>query len=180
MGFIINIPRFQYIYNKTENMATFKKKDLNELVGGDVFAGGNDRNVTNNSEIETGPVQKPYDDDSDYEKGVSTTTDRVVGRYCQNIPWFAVYSYGGNRGAGTMKAFESVLKNVVKKKAVEEKIEDLVKKSKDSDVTGKDYNPKVSKIIDTLTDIDLTEKQLEDLEKAIQDKKNKKDTAKNI
>ena len=50
-------------------MATFKKKDLNELVGGDVFAGGNDRNVTNNSEIETGPVQKPYDDDSDYEKG---------------------------------------------------------------------------------------------------------------
>ena len=65
-------------------------------------------------------------------------------------------------------------------KAVEEKIEDLVKKSKDSDVTGKDYNPKVSKIIDTLTDIDLTEKQLEDLEKAIQDKKNKKDTAKNI
>jgi len=180
MGFIINIPRFQYIYNKTENMATFKKKDLNELVGGDVFAGGNDRNVTNNSEIETGPVQKPYDDDSDYEKGVSTTTDRVVGRYRQNIPWFAVYSYGGNRGAGTMKAFESVQKNVVKKKAVEEKIEDLVKKSKDSDVTGKDYNPKVSKIIDTLTDIDLTEKQLEDLEKAIQDKKNKKDTAKNI
>ena len=81
---------------------------------------------------------------------------------------------------GTMKAFESVQKNVVKKKAVEEKIEDLVKKSKDSDVTGKDYNPKVSKIIDTLTDIDLTEKQLEDLEKAIQDKKNKKDTAKNI
>ena len=161
-------------------MATFKKKDLNELVGGDVFAGGNDRNVTNNSEIETGPVQKPYDDDSDYEKGVSTTTDKVFGRYRQNIPWFAVYSYGGTRAAGAVKAFESVQKNIVKKKTVEEKIEDLVKKSKDSDVTGKDYNPKVAKLIDTLSDIDLSEKQLEDLEKAIQDKKNKKDTAKNI
>ena len=161
-------------------MATFKKKDLNELVGGDVFAGGNDRNVTNNSEIETGPVQKPYDDDSDYEKGVSTTTDKVVGRYRQNIPWFAVYSYGGTRAATGVKAFESVQKNIVKKKSVEEKIEDLVKKSKDSDVTGKDYNPKVAKLIDALSDVELTEKQLEDLEKAIQSKKNKKDTAKNI
>jgi hypothetical protein len=161
-------------------MATFKKKDLNELVGGDVFAGGNDRNVTNNSEIETGPVQKPYDDDSDYEKGVSTTTDKVFGRYRQNIPWFAVYSYGGKRAAGAVTASESVQKNIVKKNAVEEKIEDLVKKSKDSDVTGKDYNPKISKLIDALSDIDLTPKQLDDLEKAIQDKKNNKETAKNI
>lgn len=161
-------------------MATFKKKDLNELVGGDVFAGGNDRNVTNNSEIETGPVQKPYDDDSDYEKGVSTTTDKVFGRYRQNIPWFAVYSYGGNRGAGTMKAFESVQKNIVKKKSVEEKIEDLVKKSKSTDVTDKNYNPKVSKLIDAINDGELSEKQIEDLEKAIQDKKGNKETAKNI
>ena len=141
-------------------MATFKKKDLNELVGGDVFAGGNDRNVTNNSEIETGPVQKPYDDDSDYEKGVSTTTDKVVGRYRQNIPWFAVYSYGGTRSSTGVKAFESVQKNILKKKSVEEKIEDLVKKSKDSDVTGKDYNPKVSKLIDAISDVELSEKQL--------------------
>ena len=44
-------------------------------------------------------------------------------------------------------------------KAVEEKIEDLVKKSKDSDVTGKDYNPKVSKIIDTSSVI-VTGKQI--------------------
>ena len=78
-------------------MATFKKKDLTELVGGDVFAGGNDRNVTNNSEIETGPVDKPFNDNSDYEKGEPTTSDKVFGRYRQNIPWFAVYSFGGTR-----------------------------------------------------------------------------------
>lgn len=180
MGFTINIPRFQYIYNKTEIMATFKKKDLNELVGGDFSSGGGDRNVTNNSEIETGPVQKPWNDDSDYEKGMSTTTDKVAGRYRQNIPWFAVYSYGGYRGTGGVKAFESYDKKVVKKKTVEEKIDDLVKKTKDSEVTGKDFNPKVAKLIDTISDAELTEKQIEDLVKALQDKKETSNKQKNL
>ena len=43
-------------------MATFKKKQLDELVGGDYNSNGGDRNVTNNSEIETGPVQKDFKD----------------------------------------------------------------------------------------------------------------------
>jgi len=150
-------------------MGTFKKKDLNELVGGDIFAGGGDRNVVSNSEIETGPVDKPYNDNSDYEKGQSTTTDRVFGRYRQNIPWFAVYSFGGTRSSGGIKTFEN---KVISKKSVEEKIEDLVKKSKNSDVTDKNYNPKVSKLIDTIKDSDLSDKQLEELEKAIEAKKN--------
>lgn len=159
-------------------MATFKKKDLNELVGGDVFAGGNDRNVTNNSEIETGPVQKPYNDDSDYERGTSTTTDRVAGRYRQNIPWFAVYSFGGTRAGGAKTAFES---KIISKKSVEEKIEDLVKKSKDTEVTEKNYNPKLAKIIDTIEDGGLTDKQLEDLAKKCLTAINKeKPTTKNL
>lgn len=166
-------------------MAIMTKKEfgdkINELVGGDMFAGGNDRNPTNNSEIETGPVVKTYDDDSDYEKGQATTSDRVFGRYRQNIPWFAVYSYGGRRSQGGIITFESENKNViVTKKTVEEKIEDLVKKSKSSEVTSKDYNPKVAKIMDTINDIDLTDKQLEELEKAINDKKLKKETSKNL
>jgi hypothetical protein len=37
-------------------MATFKKKDLNELVGGDINSSGGDKNAVSNSEIETGPV----------------------------------------------------------------------------------------------------------------------------
>lgn len=154
-------------------MATFKKKNLNELVGGDVFAGGGDRNVSSNSEIETGPVQKPYNDDSDYEKGTSTTTDRAA-RYKQNIPWFAIYSFGARRIGGMNE------RKIVTKQSVEEKIDDLVKKSKDSDVTDKNYNPKVSKLIDTIQDSDLSIKQLEDLAKAIEAKKNNSNKTKNL
>jgi hypothetical protein len=157
-------------------MATFKKKQLDELVGGDVFAGGNDRNVTNNSEIETGPVDKPYNDNSDYEKGMATTTDRVFGRYRQDIPWFAVYSFGGSRTSGVPNNYgltENEKQSVIlKKKTVEEKIEDLVKKSKNTDLTDKNYNPKVGKILDTINDIDLSEEQIEELKKALESKKN--------
>ena len=152
-------------------MATFKKKQLDESVGGDVFADGSDRNVTGDSEIETGPVQKPYDDNSDYEKGMATTTDKVFGRYRQNIPWFAVYSFGGFRGSG-LPISENEKTTIIKKKTVEEKIEDLVKKSKNSDVTDKNYNPKLAKMIDTINDVDLTDTQIEDLKKALEAKKN--------
>lgn len=142
-----------------------------ELVGGDMNSGGGDKPFNGNSEIETGPVEKPHNDNSDYEKGQATTGDRVFGRYRQNIPWFAVYSYGGTRSGGGIKTFESI---TVTKKSVEEKIEDLVKKSNISDVTDKDYNPKVAKLINSIEDAELTEKQLEDLKKAIQNKQKTK------
>ena len=152
-------------------MSIMKKKQLDELVGGDINALGNDKPYNGDSEIETGPVQKAYNDNSDYEKGVSTTSDVVFSLYRQNIPWFAVYSYGGRRSQAGIVTFESEEKNnVITKNKVEEKIDDLVKKSKSSDVTSKDYNPKVAKLIDTITDADLTEKQLEELKKAIQAK----------
>ena len=153
-------------------MATFKKKQLDESVGGDIFADGSDRNVTGDSEIETGPVQKPYDDNSDYEKGMATTTDKVFGRYRQDIPWFAVYGFGGFRGSGLPISEDDKKTTIIKKKAVEEKIEDLVKKSKNSDVTDKNYNPKLAKMIDTINDVDLTDAQIEDLKKALEAKKN--------
>jgi hypothetical protein len=156
---------------KRQFMQTIKKKDLMELVGGDINSGGGDKPFNSDTEIETGPVEKPYNDNSDYEKGQATTGDRVFGRYRQDIPWFAVYSYGGTRSGGGLKAFESV---TVTKKSVEEKIEDLVKKSNISDLTTKDYNPKVAKLIDTINDAELTEKQLEDLKKAIQNKQKTK------
>jgi hypothetical protein len=169
-------------------MATFKKKQLDELVGGDFTSSGGDRNVTNNSEIETGPVQKDFKDNSYYEKNVSTTTDRVFARYRQNIPWFAVYSFGGSRTGGIPINYglneddsEENNKNVVMtKKAVEEKIEDLVKKSKSSDINSKDYNPKVEKVLDEISELDLSEKQIEELLKALEDKKNNPSKTKNI
>jgi len=118
-----------------------------------------DRNVTNNSEIETGPVQKPFNDDSDYVKGVSTTTDRAA-RYRQNIPWFAVYSYGGS----TTRMNETNIE------------EDLVKKSKDDrDVRDKNLDTKAYKVIDMVTDTDLTKDQLEKIKQIVLDKIKKKD-----
>lgn len=186
-------------------MATFKKKELNEIVGGDFTATGSDRNSITNSEIETGPVDKPFNNTSNYEKGQSTTSDTVFGRYRQNIPWFAVYSFGGSgSGRGITANVDTSLDDpfvdkdntvgsynvngykdedneniyeenkpvVIKKKTMEERIEDLVKRTKSNDVTDKNYSPKVDKILDTIHDEDLSEKQLEDLKSAIMNKIN--------
>lgn len=155
------------------------KKQLDELVGGDIFSDGGDRNQIADKEIETGPVDKSYKDNSDYQKGISTTTDRVANRYRQNIPWFAVYSFGGSRTGGLPMYYGQISKlsenkKSILKKDLEEIIEDLVKKKQTNDVTDKNYNPKVSKIVDTITDGDLTDDQLEQLKKAIESKKESK------
>jgi hypothetical protein len=164
-------------------MATFKKKRLEELVGGDMTSNGGDRNVTNNSEIETGPVQKDFKDTSYYEKGVSTTTDKVFGRYRQNIPWFAVYSFGGSRTGGIPISYglnEENKNTIITKKAVEEKIEDLVKKSEPSELYKKGYNADVNKVIKKIEDLELSEKEIQELVKALEDKKNNPSKTKNI
>lgn len=155
--------------NFTLKSKLIETEQLDELVGGDINSGGGDRNVTNNSEIETGPVQKPFNDDSSYEKGVSTTTDRAVGRYRQNIPWFAVYSYGGSRAGRGLPIQET--NTIIKKKTVEEKIEDLVKKTKDTGITDKGYNNQVSKVLDIINNNEMTDEQLENISKAILAKK---------
>ena len=163
-------------------MARIKKATLDELVGGDIFASGNDRNVTNNSEIETGPVDKPFNDTSYYEKGMSTTTDKVFGHYRQNIPWFAVYSFGGTRAGGSQTMNTVTEKRtIIKKKSIEEKINDLVDKKKtDGEINKKDFNPKVENILQTIKYVDLTGEQLEELSKAIMDKKNNPSKTKNL
>lgn len=155
------------------------KKQLDELVGGDIFSDGGDRNQVKDKEIETGPIDKPFNDYSDYQKGKSTTTDKVFSRYRQNIPWFAVYSFGGSTTGGLPMYYGQISKlsedkKTMLKKDLEEIIEDLVKKRQTNDVTDKNYNPKVSKIVDTITDSDLTDDQLEQLKKAIESKKESK------
>lgn len=154
------------------------KKQLDELVGGDIFSDGGDRNVSGENEIETGPVSKSHKDNSDYQKGISTTTDRVADRYRQNIPWFAVYSFGGSATGGLPMYYGQISKlsedkKTMSKKELEEIIEDLVKKKQTNDVTDKNYNPKVAKLVDTIQDSNLTDEQLEELKKAIEAKKNK-------
>lgn len=140
-------------------MAKFKKKDLNELVGGDITSDGGD-STFNTLEIQTGPYVKSYDDDSDYEKGRPTTTDKVFARYRQDIPWFAVYSFGGTRSSGGVKTFES---KIMTKKDVETKIkEDLVKKGKNHDIQEK--NPKkIKKVLEMIKE--LTPEEIEEIKK---------------
>ncbi len=151
-------------------MNTFIKKRIDELAGGDPFSSGGDQRVTNDTEIQTGPVAKSFDDNSEYQKGEPPTTDKVVNSYRQNLPWFYNYfSVGTHRNGSPMLETKT---NVIKKKAVEEKIEDLVKKSKSSDLTDKDYNPKVSKIIDNINDMDFSEEQLDALCKTLESKRN--------
>jgi len=154
------------------------KKQLDELVGGDIFSDGGDRNQVKDKEIETGPVDKPFNDYSDYQKGKSTTTDKVFSRYRQNIPWFAVYSFGGSTTGGLPMYYGQISKlsedkKSISKKELEEIIEDLVKKRQTNDVTDRNYNPKVAKLVDTIHDSNLTDEQLEELKKAIEAKKNK-------
>jgi hypothetical protein len=155
-------------------MNTFIKKQLQELVGGDITANGNDRNPTNDSEVEPGPVVQPYNDNAPYVKGRPTTSDKVFGRYRQNIPWFAVYSFGGTR-VGGRALNENENKRVITKKQVEEKIEDLVKKSKTSDLTSKDSNPNLEKLIEKIEDMDLNGKQIQLLIQLLSDKEPKND-----
>jgi hypothetical protein len=157
-------------------MPIIKKHELEELVGSDGEVIGGDRNVTSNSEIETGPVQKPWNDNSDYEKGMSTTTDRAT-RYRQNIPWFAVYSYRSSSGRGLPINETNKTKKVKKKSQIEEEImEDLVKKSKkDNDMIEKNFDTKVEKMVDTIEDIDLSKEQLNKIKTAIIKKLKNKD-----
>lgn len=152
-------------------MAIDNKDDVNEFVDSEGGVIGGDRNVTSDSEIETGPVQKPFNDTSDYEKGVSTTTDRAT-RYRQNIPWFAVYSYRSSSGRGIpvneRKKNNSAKKDLGEKIMTKKELEDLVKKSKaDGDVWSKDYDNKFEKVVDIITDTDLTDTQLNKLKDAV-------------
>jgi hypothetical protein len=109
---------FEYIYNKRQNMATFKKSELNELVGGDVTSSGGDRNIVNNSEIETGPVDKQWVMTHIMKRVNQQQQIKFFGNYRQNIPWFAVYSFGGSRSGRGIRA-ENTNKIITKKKKKE-------------------------------------------------------------
>lgn len=163
-------------------MKRISKKQLDELVGGDFTSNGSDINIIGNREIQTGPIEKPYNDDSTYEKGVSTFTDVVFARYRQNIPWFAVYSFGGSRTGGIRINYglSENKNNVLTKENLEEIIEDLVKRKSIQDVNAKDYNPKIEKVLDEINNMDLSEEQITELLKALENKKNNQPKNKNI
>jgi hypothetical protein len=86
-------------------------------------------------DIQTGPVAKSYDDNSDYEKGVSTTSDKMA-RYAQPRSWWALYyGYGGtpyshgNRAVSEGEMSEALVDKKENK--------DFVDKNNDSDIKDK-------------------------------------------
>ena len=161
-------------------MNRITKKQLDELVGGDITKNGGDINIPGNKEIQTGPIEKPFNDNSYYEKGIPTFTDVVFARYRQNIPWFAVYSFGGSRTGGITINYGLKENTIIEENNIEEIIEDLVKRKNISDVNSKDYNPKLSKILDDIINLDLSEEQIEELLNTINSKKNNQIKIKNI
>lgn len=103
------------------------------------------------ADIQTGPVAKSFNDNSDYVKGIATTTDKIA-RYAQPRSWWALYyGYGGTPYShGNKPVSESELSEALVEKKEEnefvtksedelikqlKRIEDLVKKS---DLTLKD------------------------------------------
>ena len=121
-------------------MPTFKKKDfdnISELIDLDGSPIEGDRNVTNNSEIETGPVQAPFNDNSDFEKGISTTTDRA-SRYRQPNNWNKYFGGTGySHGLRNTNIYENDIKKMLD--------EFLNKKSNDNDVISKYTDNDVNK-----------------------------------
>jgi hypothetical protein len=157
------------------NKNDIAENPITELVDSEGSPISGDRNATSDSEIETGPVQKPFNDDSDYEKGMSTTTDRAT-RYAQNIPWFAVYSYG--QTAGPIARVNETKKKLTKKQLEEDIKEDLVKKStRDRDVMSKEEKAEklIDKIGDAIDAVELTPDQLEKIKTAVMNKLSKAD-----
>lgn len=86
-------------------------------------------------DIQTGPVAKSYNDNSDYVKGIATTTDKIA-TYVQPRSWWALYyGYGGTPYSHGNKPISEaeVAEALVDKK----ESKDIVDKSKDLDLEEK-------------------------------------------
>ena len=116
-------------------------------------------------DIQTGPVAKSFNDNSDYVKGLPTTTDKI-SRYAQPRSWWALYyGYGGTPYShGNRPISEAdVAEALVDKKESKE----IVEKSKDLDL-----EEKLKKIEDLVNKSDLSPKDKEKMLNIIKDSKN--------
>jgi hypothetical protein len=116
-------------------------------------------------DIQTGPVAKAFNDNSDYVKGLPTTTDKIA-KYAQPRSWWALYyGYGGtpyshgNRPISEAEMSEAL---VDKKES-----KDIVEKSKDLDL-----EEKLKQIEDLVKKSDLSAKDKEKMLDIIKDSKN--------
>lgn len=138
----------------------FKEKPIEELVTRDGSMISGDRPEGGTSEIETGPYDKHDDDDSDYEKGVPPTPDRV-SRYRQKLPMYAAYRSVGSRVNE---------RRIMTKQNVEEESDGLVKKRDVSDLVDTSKSSRVKRIINLIDILDLTTDDIENIKQALIDK----------
>jgi hypothetical protein len=113
-------------------------------------------------DIQTGPVAKSYNDNSDYVKGLPTTTDKIA-TYAQPRSWWALYyGYGGtpySHGNRPISEGDVVEALVDKKES-----KDIVTKSKDLDL-----EKKLKQIEDLVKKSDLPSKDKEKVLNIIND-----------
>jgi hypothetical protein len=116
-------------------------------------------------DIQTGPVAKSFNDNSDYVKGLATTTDKIA-KYAQPRSWWALYyGYGGTPYSHGNKPISEgdVAEALVNKKESKE----IVEKSRDLDL-----EEKLKKIEDLVNKSDLSAKDKEKMLNIIKDSKN--------
>jgi hypothetical protein len=115
-------------------------------------------------DIQTGPVPKSYNDNSDYVKGVATTTDKMA-TYVQPRSWWVLYSgYGGTPYSSGYRAIHEV--GVAETLVDKKESKDIVDKSKDLDL-----EEKLKKIEDLVKKSDLSTKDKEKMINIINDSK---------
>ena len=113
-------------------------------------------------DITTGPLPKSYNDASDYEKGLPTTTDKL-SRYAQPRSWWALYyGYGGtpySHGNKPISEAEMSEALVDKKES-----KDIVDSNQDSSIMDK-----LNKIEDLINKSDLSKDDKEKILNIIND-----------
>jgi hypothetical protein len=92
-------------------------------------------------DIQTGPVAKSYNDNSDYEKGMATTTDKMA-TYRNGSWWSFYFGYGGTPYSHGSRP---VLENEV--------LEALVDKSENKDIVNKDGDSDIKNKLDKIEDL---------------------------
>jgi hypothetical protein len=91
------------------------------------------------SDIQTGPVPKSYNDNSDYEKGIATTSDKMATY--RNNSWWLTYFGGTPYSRGNRVVSES------------EMLEALVDKSENKDIVNKGDNSDIKNKLDKIEDL---------------------------
>ena len=144
---------------------TRKKPEIEEREEIDEFYDLDDNNITvsNNSEIFSN-VPKSAGDDSEFEQGIPTITDKLV-MYANPRNWWQLYLRGYPM-IRTYSLFENDFKDIIK--------ELLDSKDEDDDILPKDEREqKVKKIKKEIKRNKFTESDLEELENLIRKKLNK-------